>query len=106
MIIERTCKLPTNIQVNVVIRPLIDFESSSQKCLVASDRQVKLLGKEYTFDSVFEGIERSVIFEKTVRGCLDKCLEGYNFSAIAYGQTVYFFNISECWEDIYNGDKF
>jgi hypothetical protein len=37
-------------------------------------------------------MERKAIFEKSVQKNLDKCLEGYNFSALAYGQTVFLYN--------------
>jgi hypothetical protein len=77
------------MQVNVIIRPLLEFELNNLKNLTVCNKRICInTGKEYVFDTIYDNESRKEIFEKSIKHNLDKCFDGFNFSAIAYGQTV------------------
>jgi hypothetical protein len=65
--------------------------SSSKKSLTIKNYRQILCGqdREFNFDLIYsEESGQQSVFDNSMRGNLDKCLEGYNFSTFAYGQTV------------------
>lgn len=85
--------LPSNIQVHIRVRPLISNELllSSKRFLGITNNRQLLCGndREFNFDFIYdENSTQDLIFNNSIKSNLDKCLEGYNFSALAYGQTV------------------
>lgn len=48
--------------------------------------------REFEFDYVYsDSTSNGEVFEKSVKNNISKALEGYNFSILAYGQTVNIF---------------
>jgi hypothetical protein len=86
-------KLPSNIQVHIRVRPLLNSEilKSPKKCVNIVDTKKILCGddREFNFDCIYsEKSSQVFLFENSVKSNLDRSLEGYNFSTFAYGQTV------------------
>ncbi|RHZ75213.1 hypothetical protein Glove_216g122 [Diversispora epigaea] len=88
------------VQVAVRVRPLteddfVNIPTRFQKNVLFTSQftpnQVTVIGEKkqtYTFDHVFgpEATQKE-IFDKTVKGMVDKFTEGYNVTILAYGQT-------------------
>jgi kinesin family protein 4/21/27 len=95
--------MATNIQVAIRIRPFLPFESGSKSCIdVLSStgasspigNAVKLHhhnhkdGHTFTFDKCYGGSVTQVeVYQEVVVPLLRSCLEGYNATTLAYGQT-------------------
>lgn len=89
-------KLPSNIQVHIRVRPLLNSEiiKSSKKSLNIVDSKKILCGddREFNFDCIYSEKSSQVsLFENSLKSNLDRSLDGYNFSTFAYGQTVRYF---------------
>ena len=55
---------------------------------VSNPSQPGQAAKSYTFDLCFDwGAKQLDIYNKTARGVVANCLEGYNGTIFAYGQT-------------------
>eukprot|EP00578_Thalassiosira_sp_NH16_P016541 CAMPEP_0181108648 /NCGR_PEP_ID=MMETSP1071-20121207/17742_1 /TAXON_ID=35127 /ORGANISM="Thalassiosira sp., Strain NH16" /LENGTH=1002 /DNA_ID=CAMNT_0023192265 /DNA_START=14 /DNA_END=3022 /DNA_ORIENTATION=+ len=106
-----------NIQVAVRVRPFLPFESGSKSCIdvlpgedddpsppppsssstqlsqgksvrIGPHGHVRRDGRTFTFDRCFSGLATQVeIYNTLVAPLLAKCLEGYNATTVAYGQT-------------------
>jgi hypothetical protein len=75
---------------------LIDNElaKSAKKIIkTTSDKKLNLADeREFDFDYVYsDSTTNSEVFEKSVKSNISRALEGYNFSIMAYGQTVVFY---------------
>mmetsp|Transcript_5575 Transcript_5575/g.9477 ORF Transcript_5575/g.9477 Transcript_5575/m.9477 type:complete len:992 (+) Transcript_5575:43-3018(+) len=104
--------MATNIQVAVRVRPFLPFEAGAKSCIdvlpgeddnqEASSHQKLSLGKSvrigshhahrdghtFTFDKCFSGLATQVeIYNTLILPLLNSCLEGYNATTLAYGQT-------------------
>ena len=102
----------TNIQVAVRVRPFLPFEAGSKSCIdvlpgedhqqQSSQQQQLSQGKSvrigshhanrdghtFTFDKCFSGLASQVeLYTALIVPLLTNCLEGYNATALAYGQT-------------------
>ena len=103
----------TNIQVAVRVRPFLPFEAGSKSCIdvlpgedhqqQSSQQQQQLSqgksvrigshhanrdGHTFTFDKCFSGLASQVeLYTALIVPLLTNCLEGYNATALAYGQT-------------------
>ena len=80
------------------MRPLIKLEilkNATEAVKVTSNKKITCgEDREYLFDQVYiEESTKNDIFDNSVKNNLDKCLEGYNFTVLAYGQTVQYFKI-------------
>jgi hypothetical protein len=85
--------------VHIRCRPLIGAEllKSGQKCVkILSDKKMMVgTDREFNFDMIYgESSSQQNIFDSSLKLNLERSLEGYNFSAFAYGQTVNNFNIN------------
>jgi kinesin family protein 15 len=94
--VSSTASLPSNIQVFVRIRPLINLEilKSKQKCvkLLSKTRLLCDNEREFNYDIIFgEDAQQDQIFTQAIKPNLDKAVVGYNCCIFAYGQTVSFF---------------
>jgi hypothetical protein len=59
--------------------------SSNKSLLCGNDR-------EFSFDCIYsESTSQQYLFENSIKPNLERSLEGYNFSVLAYGQTVFNF---------------
>jgi hypothetical protein len=102
--------MATNIQVAVRVRPFLAFEAGSKSCIevlrteedeVANSpsnqgKSVRIQshhgnnkdGHTFTFDRCFGGGSTQVeLYQGVVVPLLKSCLEGYNATTLAYGQT-------------------
>ncbi|KAL7491325.1 hypothetical protein ACHAWT_000857 [Skeletonema menzelii] len=103
--------MATNIQVAVRVRPFLPFEAGAKSCIdvlpgeddqQASSHQKLSQGKSvrigshhahrdghtFTFDKCFSGLATQVeIYNTLILPLLNSCLEGYNATTLAYGQT-------------------
>mmetsp|Transcript_27940 Transcript_27940/g.59587 ORF Transcript_27940/g.59587 Transcript_27940/m.59587 type:complete len:931 (+) Transcript_27940:153-2945(+) len=107
--------MATNIQVAVRVRPFLPFEagsksvidvlqdedhpsssSSSSQQLLSQGKSVRVAphghvhkdGHTFTFDKCFSGLASQVdIYRALIVPLLKSCLEGYNATTVAYGQT-------------------
>lgn len=93
----------SNIQVAVRVRPFLPFEAGSKSCIdvLSTEGQtssnignaVKIHhhnkeGHTFTFDKCFGGSVTQVeLYQEVVVPLLRSCLEGYNATMLAYGQT-------------------
>lgn len=103
----------TNIQVAVRVRPFLPFEAGSKTCIdvlpgeedpppsspsqqLSQGKSVKIGphghsnrdGHTFTFDKCFSGLATQVeIYGVLIVPLLKSCLEGYNATTVAYGQT-------------------
>ena len=104
----------TNIEVAVRVRPFLPFEAGSKSCIdvlpgsddqdhhpttpaaqLSQGKSVRIGshhahrdGHTFTFDRCFSGLATQVeIYKTLVVPLLTSCLEGYNATALAYGQT-------------------
>ena len=103
----------TNIQVAVRIRPFLPFEAGSKSCIdvlpgedadsnnstnagltqgqsvrIGSHHHHTKDGHTFTFDKCFSGLATQVqLYQTLVAPLLKSCLEGYNATTLAYGQT-------------------
>ena len=99
----------TNIQVAVRVRPFLPFEAGSKSCIdvlpgedPSTEQQQLSQGKSvrigsnhahrdghtFTFDKCFSGLATQVeLYSALVVPLLKSCLEGYNATTLAYGQT-------------------
>lgn len=81
-----------NIIVMVRVKPLNEGEISDKSFLVVDNNSIsvdiKTESKSFCFDYVAsDKISQEIIFEKAGRTFADACLEGYNATVFAYGQT-------------------
>jgi hypothetical protein len=85
-----------NVKVMIRIRPLNDREKNnggSKKCVTVDNETTVTIEakpdiKSFNYDFVGdENIEQETIFNKFAKPIADACLEGYNGSIFAYGQT-------------------
>eukprot|EP00804_Cyclotella_cryptica_P023197 CCRYP_000397-RA/>CCRYP_000397-RA protein AED:0.07 eAED:0.07 QI:161/1/1/1/0.66/0.5/4/1180/1012 len=99
--------MSTNIQVAVRIRPFLPFEAGSKSCIdvlrtdpddsspsqgnavrIHSQAGSNKDGHTFTFDRCFGGGATQVeLYQSMVLPLLRSCLEGYNATTLAYGQT-------------------
>mmetsp|Transcript_24424 Transcript_24424/g.54664 ORF Transcript_24424/g.54664 Transcript_24424/m.54664 type:complete len:1002 (+) Transcript_24424:261-3266(+) len=98
--------MATNIQVAVRIRPFLPFETGSKSVIdvlpgeddppaekIVQGRSVRIAGSSrkshaFTFDRCFSGLADQVeIYNSLIIPLLSSCLEGYNATTLAYGQT-------------------
>jgi kinesin family protein 11 len=90
----------TNVQVAVRCRPVnAEERKSGQPSIVTCDPESKSIKiaygpsgkkqiKNYSFDKVFGMYSRQEeVFDTMVRPIVDECLEGFNCTIFAYGQT-------------------
>ena len=105
----------TNIQVAVRVRPFLPFEAGSKSCIdvlpgddendianqssqshqLSQGKSVRIGshhahrdGHTFTFDRCFSGKATQMeIYSNLVLPLLNSCLEGYNATTLAYGQT-------------------
>jgi len=84
--------LSENISVMVRVRPLNSLKNESEKCITVSENTItidlKTETKQFSFDYVageFETQEK--MFNIAGKPLADSCLEGYNATVFAYGQT-------------------
>lgn len=82
----------TSVQVAVRIRPLLAMEADTDECIRVIDNNSALQfgssGPRFTFDYVFpKQTTQRDFFDKRVTQLVDSCLEGYNATILAYGQT-------------------
>ena len=75
------------------MRPLIKLEilnNATEAVKVTSNKKITCgEEKEYLFEQVYvDEFTKIDIFDNSIKNNLDKCLEGYNFTILAYGQTV------------------
>jgi hypothetical protein len=80
------------VRVGVRIRPLTSKETSEGGKRVVEcnpfDRKVALSGRQFTYDSVFDGgVSQSDLYDDIAPPLLKAILGGYNATVIAYGQT-------------------
>jgi hypothetical protein len=92
--LQQTANLPSNIQVHIRVRPLIQNElkrSRIKAINVVNDKKVNCgVDREYNFEYVYDEYTiQSKIFENSIKANIEKALQGYNFCVFAYGQTVY-----------------
>ena len=80
----------TNLQVFLRIRPfLTDEESSSPWDTENTKVRHKKKSVNYTFKKVFtEKYSNLSVFDESAKNLIQKCLNGYNGSIFAYGQTA------------------
>ncbi len=85
-----------NVKVMIRVRPLNEREKTSgghKKCVTVDNETTVTIEakpdiKSFNYDFVGdENIEQETIFNKIARPIADACLEGYNGSIFAYGQT-------------------
>lgn len=81
-----------NIIVMVRVKPLCENESSDKNCLTIDKNIItldtKMEAKPFCFDYVAgDKATQEEIFEKAGRPFADACLQGYNATVFAYGQT-------------------
>jgi hypothetical protein len=97
--------MATNIQVAVRVRPFLPFEAGSKSCIdvfsssptssssshIGNAVKIHHHNKEghtFTFDKCFGGsVSQVELYESVVVPLLNSCLEGYNATTLAYGQT-------------------
>ncbi|KAL7484050.1 hypothetical protein ACHAW6_009695 [Cyclotella cf. meneghiniana] len=99
--------MSTNIQVAVRVRPFLPFEAGSKSCIdvlrtdpddsppsqgnsvrIHSQAGNNKDGHTFTFDRCFGGGATQVeLYQSLVLPLLRSCLEGYNATTLAYGQT-------------------
>ncbi|KAL7448325.1 hypothetical protein ACHAWC_000532, partial [Mediolabrus comicus] len=102
--------MATNIQVAVRVRPFLPFEAGAKSCIEVlpgenddnSSSSSPSMGKSvrigshhshrdghtFTFDRCFSGAASQLeIYNTLVLPLLNSCLEGYNATTLAYGQT-------------------
>ena len=84
---------PCKVSVAVRVRPMAPHEQQDgcERAVVALDDTTVVVGadKTFTFNHAFS--DRSTqegVFDAAVRPLLDSCLDGYNATIFAYGQTV------------------
>ena len=98
----------TNIQVAVRVRPFLPFEAGSKSCIdvlpgeqqqsqqqLSQGKSVRIGshhanrdGHTFTFDKCFSGLASQMeLYTALIVPLLTNCLEGYNATALAYGQT-------------------
>jgi hypothetical protein len=68
-----------------------ELTKSETRCVVASNNKKLFCGedREFNYDMIYsENDSQNEIFNNSIKSTLDKSLEGYNFSIMAYGQTV------------------
>ena len=95
-----TVSKSTNVQVAVRCRPVnAEERKSGQPSVVTCDSENKSIKiaygpsgkkqmKNFTFDKVFGMYSRQEeVFDSMVRPIVDECLEGFNCTIFAYGQT-------------------
>ena len=85
--------MPSNIQVHIIMRPLIKLEilkDAAEALKVTSNKKITCgEDREYIFDQVYlDDFTKNEIFDNSIKNNLDRCMEGYNFTILAYGQTV------------------
>lgn len=90
---QQTANLPSNIQVHIRVRPLIQSELKRSRIkfiTVVNEKKVNCgVDREYNFENVYdENCSQAKIFENSIKGNIEKALHGYNFCVFAYGQTV------------------
>ena len=74
----------------------IEIAKSAKKIIKTTcDKKVNLADeREFDFDHVYsDSTTNADVFEKSVKSNISRALEGYNFSIMAYGQTVCFIKI-------------
>lgn len=103
--------MSTNIQVAVRVRPFLPLEAGARSCIdvlpgedhptcekVSQGKSVRIGthsssvhkdgGHTFTFDRCFSGLATQVeIYTSLVLPLLKSCMEGYNATTLAYGQT-------------------
>ena len=105
--------MATNIQVAVRVRPFLPFEAGSKTCIdilpgddqadaasqhdnLSQGKSVRIgphgrsnrNGHTFTFDKCFSGLATQVeLYSTLVVPLLKSCVEGYNATTLAYGQT-------------------
>lgn len=84
-------KKPDNIKVFVRLKPVFDEREKSvpisleQNCIIFGDEKKQ---ERFFFDFIgTENISQVEVFEKTALELTDNCLQGYNGTIFAYGQT-------------------
>ena len=105
----------TNIKVAVRVRPFLPFEAGTTSCIdvlpgtdegpaspltsspssLSRGRSIRIASSianrdahTFTFDQCFSGAAtQSEIYDDLIQPLLSSCLEGYNATALAYGQT-------------------
>ena len=75
------------------MRPLTQYEVTDgcERTVVALDAATVMVGadRQFTFNHVLgETAAQEAVFDSVVRPLVFKCLEGYNATVFAYGQTV------------------
>ena len=84
-----------NVKVCIRIRPLNEREltgAGKQKCIEVSGNHLSVQKgmehKQYVFDFVGqENIEQQTIYSHIAKPIADSCMQGYNGTIFAYGQT-------------------
>ncbi|XP_053991155.1 uncharacterized protein LOC128883143 isoform X2 [Hylaeus volcanicus] len=81
----------TNVNVAIRLRPPLK-ENSSQSSFVVSPNQRDILdtsrGVTYTLDAIFDQTNSTKdVFDSVVKPIVDSCVEGFNGTVLAYGQT-------------------
>ena len=69
----------------------IEISKSAKKIIKTnSDKKLNFADeREFDFDHIYsDSTTNSEVFEKSVKSNISRALEGYNFSIMAYGQTV------------------
>jgi|GEM_PF-1462015 len=79
------------VQVAVNSRPLVrqEIEEGCSHAFSVTGNSVNVKGSEqrFTFDHVFDGVDRRDVFTRAVQPLLEGCTEGLNTTILAYGQT-------------------
>ncbi|KAI8816825.1 P-loop containing nucleoside triphosphate hydrolase protein [Fimicolochytrium jonesii] len=69
--------------------PCISIGTSQPDSLGIADPSGRRGSKEFAFDAVFaDQDDTTCVYERMVKGLVEKCLEGYNGCVFAYGQTA------------------
>ena len=96
----------TTVKVAIRVRPLLEREKNKRckECLyVLPNKNQLVVGKDqnFTFDYVFnDATEQSVVYEDTVKPLVQACLDGYNATVFAYGQTGMLSTHCPCAQDL------
>lgn len=83
----------TSVKVAIRVRPLLEREKIKRckECLfVLPNKNQLVLGKDqnFTFDYVFnDTASQDDLYTSTVKPLVQSCLDGYNATVFAYGQT-------------------
>ena len=81
------------VEVALRVRPMAPHESADgcEKAVVTLDDATVMVGadKQFTYNYAFgESCTQADVFDACVRPLVLKCLDGYNATIFAYGQTV------------------